>query len=145
MYKQVLLTAEFLEHSYPYVNPPASNPKHKTITIVSPKLSLGYVGQHEDKKSVFSRTKINILLFFFPIVLFWNGVLLFSEHGLPKEKSLTLTHASRPDRLRDIADRFNVDHEAVLDNVLYARAYTSKTIIATGMISRVFSLRYRFQ
>lgn len=32
---------------------------------------------------------------------------------------------SRPDRLRDIADRFNVDHNAVLDNVLYARAYTS--------------------
>ncbi|ELK10227.1 Meiotic recombination protein DMC1/LIM15 like protein [Pteropus alecto] len=30
------------------------------------------------------------------------------------------------DRLRDIADRFNVDHEAVLDNVLYARAYTSE-------------------
>ncbi|OWK58974.1 Meiotic recombination protein DMC1/LIM15 [Lonchura striata] len=59
-------------------------------------------------------------------VLFWNGVLLFSEHGLHKEKSLTLTHASRPDRLRDIADRFNVDHEAVLDNVLYARAYTSE-------------------
>ncbi|XP_062057943.1 meiotic recombination protein DMC1/LIM15 homolog isoform X2 [Lepus europaeus] len=32
----------------------------------------------------------------------------------------------RPDRLRDIADRFNVDHDAVLDNVLYARAYTSE-------------------
>ncbi|CAG04495.1 unnamed protein product, partial [Tetraodon nigroviridis] len=32
----------------------------------------------------------------------------------------------RPDRLRDIADRFNVDQEAVLDNVLYARAYTSE-------------------
>ncbi|XP_015483151.1 meiotic recombination protein DMC1/LIM15 homolog isoform X2 [Parus major] len=48
------------------------------------------------------------------------------EHGLHKEKSLTLTNASRPDRLRDIADRFNVDHEAVLDNVLYARAYTSE-------------------
>ncbi|XP_039643189.1 meiotic recombination protein DMC1/LIM15 homolog isoform X1 [Perca fluviatilis] len=31
----------------------------------------------------------------------------------------------RPDRLKDIADRFNVDHGAVLDNVLYARAYTS--------------------
>uniref|UniRef100_A0A665U9B1 Uncharacterized protein n=1 Tax=Echeneis naucrates TaxID=173247 RepID=A0A665U9B1_ECHNA len=30
----------------------------------------------------------------------------------------------RPDRLRDIADRFNVDQDAVLDNVLYARAYT---------------------
>ncbi|XP_035468636.2 meiotic recombination protein DMC1/LIM15 homolog isoform X2 [Scophthalmus maximus] len=33
-------------------------------------------------------------------------------------------HTFRPDRLRDIADRFNVDHGAVLDNVLYARAYT---------------------
>ncbi|GAB1602420.1 meiotic recombination protein DMC1/LIM15 homolog [Argonauta hians] len=32
----------------------------------------------------------------------------------------------RPDRLRDIADRFNLDQEAVLDNVLYARAYTSE-------------------
>ncbi|KAK2156631.1 hypothetical protein LSH36_208g01046 [Paralvinella palmiformis] len=31
----------------------------------------------------------------------------------------------RPDRLRNIADRFNLDQEAVLDNVLYARAYTS--------------------
>lgn len=54
---------------------------------------------------------------------------MFSEHGLYKEKSLTLTDVSRPDRLRDIADRFNVDHDAVLDNVLYARAYTSKTIM----------------
>uniref|UniRef100_A0A8C4QEL5 Meiotic recombination protein n=1 Tax=Eptatretus burgeri TaxID=7764 RepID=A0A8C4QEL5_EPTBU len=32
----------------------------------------------------------------------------------------------RPDRLRDIAVRFNVDADAVLDNVLYARAYTSE-------------------
>eukprot|EP00118_Oscarella_pearsei_P018326 m.187358 g.187358 ORF g.187358 m.187358 type:complete len:395 (+) comp39362_c0_seq53:60-1244(+) len=32
----------------------------------------------------------------------------------------------RPDRLRAIADRFNLDHTAVLDNVLYARAYTSE-------------------
>lgn len=55
-----------------------------------------------------------------------------------KEKSLTMTNVSRPDRLRDIADRFNVDHDAVLDNVLYARAYTSKTIIATGMMSVYF-------
>ena len=31
----------------------------------------------------------------------------------------------RPDRLRPIADRFNLDQEAVLDNVLYSRAYTS--------------------
>jgi len=32
----------------------------------------------------------------------------------------------RPDRLRTIADRFNLDQEAVLDNVLYCRAYTSE-------------------
>ncbi|XP_014670277.1 PREDICTED: meiotic recombination protein DMC1/LIM15 homolog [Priapulus caudatus] len=32
----------------------------------------------------------------------------------------------RPDRLRDIADRYNLDHSAMLDNVLYARAYTSE-------------------
>ncbi|VDM48608.1 unnamed protein product [Toxocara canis] len=32
----------------------------------------------------------------------------------------------RPDRLRQICDRFNMDHEAMLDNVLYARAYTSE-------------------
>ncbi|XP_038639779.1 meiotic recombination protein DMC1/LIM15 homolog [Scyliorhinus canicula] len=32
----------------------------------------------------------------------------------------------RPERLRGIADRFQVDPDAVLDNVLYARAYTSE-------------------
>ncbi|KAF0296748.1 Meiotic recombination protein DMC1/LIM15 [Amphibalanus amphitrite] len=32
----------------------------------------------------------------------------------------------RPDRLRPIADRFNLDQSAMLDNVLYARAYTSE-------------------
>jgi len=32
----------------------------------------------------------------------------------------------RPDRLRPVADRYNLDQEAVLDNVLYARAYTSE-------------------
>ena len=36
---------------------------------------------------------------------------------------------SRPDRLKEIADRFNLDHSAMLDNVLYARAYTSKYTI----------------
>lgn len=33
---------------------------------------------------------------------------------------------SRPERLRTIADRFNLDQTAVLENVLYARAYTSE-------------------
>ena len=33
---------------------------------------------------------------------------------------------SRPDRLREIADRFNLDQNAMLDNVLYCRAYTSR-------------------
>lgn len=32
----------------------------------------------------------------------------------------------RPERLREIADRFNLDHDAMLENVLYARAYTSE-------------------
>uniref|UniRef100_A0A0M3KHC6 Meiotic recombination protein DMC1/LIM15 homolog (inferred by orthology to a human protein) n=1 Tax=Anisakis simplex TaxID=6269 RepID=A0A0M3KHC6_ANISI len=31
----------------------------------------------------------------------------------------------RPNRLRQICDRFNMDQDAMLDNVLYARAYTS--------------------
>lgn len=31
----------------------------------------------------------------------------------------------RPDRLRSIADRFNLDHDAVLSNVLYVRAFTN--------------------
>uniref|UniRef100_A0A914UKS0 Meiotic recombination protein DMC1/LIM15 homolog n=1 Tax=Plectus sambesii TaxID=2011161 RepID=A0A914UKS0_9BILA len=35
-------------------------------------------------------------------------------------------HTFRPTRLRDLCDRFNMDHEAMLDNVLYARAYTSE-------------------
>lgn len=33
---------------------------------------------------------------------------------------------SRPDRLRSIADRFNLDQNQVLENVLYARAYNSE-------------------
>ncbi|XP_065066052.1 meiotic recombination protein DMC1/LIM15 homolog [Rhopilema esculentum] len=32
----------------------------------------------------------------------------------------------RPDRLRAIADRFNLDQDAMLENVLYVRAYTSE-------------------
>ncbi|XP_076314617.1 meiotic recombination protein DMC1/LIM15 homolog [Tachypleus tridentatus] len=33
---------------------------------------------------------------------------------------------SRPDRLKDIADRFNLDHNAMLENILYTRAFTSE-------------------
>ncbi|KNC81520.1 meiotic recombination protein DMC1/LIM15 [Sphaeroforma arctica JP610] len=32
----------------------------------------------------------------------------------------------RPERLMPIADRFGVDRDAVLDNIMYARAYTSE-------------------
>ncbi|XP_077286614.1 meiotic recombination protein DMC1/LIM15 homolog [Arctopsyche grandis] len=39
---------------------------------------------------------------------------------------LDTEHTFRPDRLRPIADRFNLDQNAVLDNILYARAYTSE-------------------
>ena len=45
-------------------------------------------------------------------------------------QNVSLALCSRPDRLRDIADRFNLDQNAVLDNVLYARAYTSKYSIS---------------
>ncbi|ETE65621.1 Meiotic recombination protein DMC1/LIM15-like protein [Ophiophagus hannah] len=51
---------------------------------------------------------------------------LNSEQAKPNFLILFVKCSSRPDRLRDIADRFNADHEAVLDNVLYARAYTSE-------------------
>ncbi|KAK9399924.1 DMC1: DNA meiotic recombinase 1 [Crotalus adamanteus] len=52
---------------------------------------------------------------------------LYPEYIMSTEHdTLTRINSSRPDRLRDIADRFNADHEAVLDNVLYARAYTSE-------------------
>ncbi|XP_061715066.1 meiotic recombination protein DMC1/LIM15 homolog [Cydia pomonella] len=46
-------------------------------------------------------------------------------HG-GKVMFLDTEHTFRPDRLRPIADRFNLDQNAVLDNVLYARAYTSE-------------------
>ena len=49
------------------------------------------------------------------------------------DKIISLTGVSRPDRLRDIADRFNLDQEAVLDNVLYARAYTSKNLFSISL------------
>ncbi|CAH3015228.1 unnamed protein product, partial [Porites evermanni] len=42
------------------------------------------------------------------------------------ESADSLTRSSRPDRLREIADRFNLDQNAMLDNVLYCRAYTSE-------------------
>jgi len=32
----------------------------------------------------------------------------------------------RPERLKSIADRFNLDHEAMLNNVIFVRAYTSE-------------------
>ncbi|XP_012670100.2 meiotic recombination protein DMC1/LIM15 homolog [Clupea harengus] len=50
------------------------------------------------------------------------------EDGYPGGKVIFIDteNTFRPDRLKEIADRFNVDHEAVLDNVLYARAYTSE-------------------
>ncbi|KAJ8319593.1 hypothetical protein KUTeg_002851 [Tegillarca granosa] len=48
------------------------------------------------------------------------------SHTLCVTAQLPGANDSRPDRLRVIADRFNLDQSAVLDNVLYARAYTSE-------------------
>ncbi|EPB68323.1 Rad51 [Ancylostoma ceylanicum] len=36
-----------------------------------------------------------------------------------------IEEVNRPERLRPICDRFNIDQEAMLENVLYARAFTS--------------------
>jgi len=47
----------------------------------------------------------------------------------------------RPDRLRPIAQRFNLDEEAVLENVFYARAFTSDEQIA--MMDHVAALFYQ--
>ena len=38
----------------------------------------------------------------------------------------------RPDRLRPIAQRFNLDEDAVLENVMYARAFTSVSNLLIG-------------
>ena len=37
----------------------------------------------------------------------------------------------RPDRLRPIAQRFNLDEDTVLENVMYARAFTSVSNLLT--------------
>ncbi|KAF3853303.1 hypothetical protein F7725_013991 [Dissostichus mawsoni] len=64
-----------------------------------------------------------ILCFFCPVTAQLPG-----ENGYSGGKVVFIDteNTFRPDRLKDIADRFNVDHSAVLDNVLYARAYTSE-------------------
>ncbi|XP_075038952.1 meiotic recombination protein DMC1/LIM15 homolog isoform X7 [Mixophyes fleayi] len=53
---------------------------------------------------------------------------LSGNNGYPGGKVIFMDteNTFRPDRLRDVADRFGVDHDAMLDNVLYARAYTSE-------------------
>nr|XP_021195962.1 meiotic recombination protein DMC1/LIM15 homolog isoform X2 [Helicoverpa armigera] len=58
-------------------------------------------------------------------------------HG-GKVMFLDTEHTFRPDRLRPIADRFNLDQSAVLDNVLYARAYTSEHQISEEYNVAVF-------
>ncbi|KAK3529694.1 hypothetical protein QTP70_033672 [Hemibagrus guttatus] len=62
------------------------------------------------------------------VYLFTVTAQLPGENGYTGGKVIFIDSENtfRPDRLKDIADRFNVDHEAVLDNVLYARAYTSE-------------------
>lgn len=50
------------------------------------------------------------------------------ENGYSGGKAMFIDteNTFRPDRLRDIADRFNLDHAAMLENILYARAFTSE-------------------
>ena len=53
---------------------------------------------------------------------------LLGENGYSGGKVIYLDteNTFRPDRLRPIADRYHLDQESVLDNVLYSRAYTSE-------------------
>ena len=51
-----------------------------------------------------------------------------ANENYPGGKALFIDteHTFRPERLRDIGHRFDLDIEAMLDNILYARAYTSE-------------------
>ncbi|XP_045766920.1 meiotic recombination protein DMC1/LIM15 homolog isoform X2 [Maniola jurtina] len=61
-----------------------------------------------------------------------------SGFGGGKVMFIDTEHTFRPDRLRPIADRFNLEQNAVLDNVLYARAYTSEHQISEEYNVAVF-------
>eukprot|EP00794_Sanderia_malayensis_P008963 gene8963-9920_t len=61
------------------------------------------------------------VLSYCPVVLSYLTVL---SYCLVEQYCRTVL--SRPDRLRPIADRFNLDQDAMLENVLYVRAYTSE-------------------
>uniref|UniRef100_A0A8C3NLM8 Meiotic recombination protein DMC1/LIM15 homolog n=1 Tax=Geospiza parvula TaxID=87175 RepID=A0A8C3NLM8_GEOPR len=81
------------------------------------------------ERTTLNDKKIFFLLFHFNLVCFSVVTAqLPGPNGYTGGKIIFIDteNTFRPDRLRDIADRFNVDHEAVLDNVLYARAYTSE-------------------
>ena len=54
-----------------------------------------------------------------------------------------LNYSSRPDRLRPIADRFNLDQDAMLENVLYVRAYTSTFPMINSLL--IYSSYLRLQ
>ncbi|KAM0003887.1 putative ATP diphosphatase [Helianthus debilis subsp. tardiflorus] len=54
----------------------------------------------------------------YPLVLFFTSVTFFASFSLIK------CACSRPDRIVPIAERFGMDAGAVLDNIIYARAYT---------------------
>ena len=63
--------------------------------------------------------------------IFFHGLVtaqLPGENGYPGGKVMFVDteNTFRPNRLRTIADRFNLDHEAMLGNVVFCRAYTSE-------------------
>lgn len=56
---------------------------------------------------------------------------------------------SRPERIVQIAERYNLDPQQVLENIVYARAFTSEhqhaliTAIAAKMVEERFALLVR--
>lgn len=73
---------------------------------------------------IFRSFRNNTLIFFCGLVT----AQLPGENGYPGGKVMFVDteNTFRPNRLRTIADRFNLDHEAMLGNVVFCRAYTSE-------------------
>uniref|UniRef100_A0A671N7F2 Meiotic recombination protein DMC1/LIM15 homolog n=1 Tax=Sinocyclocheilus anshuiensis TaxID=1608454 RepID=A0A671N7F2_9TELE len=74
------------------------------------------------------------------LFIFFLTAQLPGEYGYTGGKVIFIDSENtfRPDRLKDIADRFSVDHEAVLDNVLYARAYSEHQMELLDFVAAKF-------
>lgn len=67
----------------------------------------------------------------------------------PECRAFSSPFVSRPERIVQIAERYELDPEQVLENIVYARAYTSEhqhsliTAVAAKMVEERFALMVR--